>query len=665
MPRDKGEKMKEKDVLKQIDNILNLRIYPAIKKMSFNTAKERLKKTSDFKNMSSKEQHERLANYYSEYYKSRETFYLSLYSLYALYPLYQRELKIEEFEAGEIYRIKADYSVNGVEFSANYPAAFSANLQQEMNDCIVELKNKKNNHIVDNFTPIKDAPKPPPHPLTNGELKFSGFYLLGFEMQYTVDLAKMLFNANLITDISSQGWFIDDLYAEEMISILNQKFGEERVLQYKRRFHDEKIDRTQQAIVPINLSKKYFPLYVKDTKEFQSIDFPNKNIAEDALRLYEFIFYITLSTQMKDSIYDRSKLKIRVGNKTLLQESNVIIEGEENWEEIAGKLIRRLKENSQNGNDEITVLLPELKVGDILNPIDIYSYKFKQKRPPRYGIGRFFIQILEKNDIAKNELQEELLEDMIKSKAIRVVEKIIYPQESLMVLMEWLEKYIPSFVELEFFYELREKIASVCNGDFTLESLLNEINDLVDVGLRASGYQLEDDIPSEQKIKLVKTIALKNGVSINEDILSSNAKCDLFLSKFPEAEEIKVGKCPSCNGTVFQKEWTNEQGTTFVYFACENFNSKAGNRCNFSLWDTHIYKFFSVRAMEFHVVEHRRDALQKVLSKKTGYLFNEFKTKDGKTYPGIVFPEVYYNEKKSKQEWKLSIKFPRKSNSKG
>ncbi|MBW6487463.1 DNA topoisomerase [Sulfurimonas sp.] len=641
----------------EINKLLHEKLFSAIRKIIVEKQKEALKKTSEYKNSSNKK--EMLENSYKIWFEKISKFFLSFRTVYALVPLVERELKIREFSSEEIIRIKTDYSYDGIEFSAYYPAHYNHSLQKEMEDCIDYLKENKQSHIVDNYIPKKDTERSPHKPLTTAELKYSAFYLFGFEPNYVTVLAQKLHQANLITEPETNGWNIDDAFAEEMITILNQTFSEDIVLQYKRRYTDKIVDRTQkECIRPIHISSKYFPKVVSSSLEFNSIFFEDEQLSVDVQKLYEFIFYITLSTQLKNSVYDTSKIEIVVGNKKLYEQANAIIDGQENWEILTGELIKRISNNDGSFSGNI-VVLPEIQPGEILKPIDIYPYSYQSKRPPRFGVGRFVTQILEKNNIGSNKEHDKIINELIDSRAVNQVKSMLHPQESAIILIQWLTQHLPSFVDLEYLTEFEEKIKMVEVGKITLNSLLEELKRIIETAFKMSGYIEKDGKPSQSKINLIKAIAQKYNLKLDNAVFDSNIKIDMLLAQYNMPEPIKVGSCPNCNALIYQKEFINrESGEVSHYFACENFKKNGG--CTFSMWDNYVYKFFSDKAMEFHSVEERADALKKILSKKRGYLFNDFIAKNQKPYDAKVLIESYKDRKTQQEKWGFTLAFVNK-----
>jgi len=651
--------MTKRDVEEKINTLLHEKFFAGMRKIIVEQQKRKFLATTEFKKATDKEKKVLLDYNYKNWFDSISNFFLSYKSIYALKPLVIRELEIRKFVSQEIIRVKVDYSYNDLEFSVFYPTQYTEGMIKEVEDCISELKNEKYTHIVENYISKTDTERSPHVPLTTAELKYSAFYLFNFDPEYVTYLAQKLYAANLITDPETNGWLIENSIAEDMITVLNQKFDESKVLQYKRVYSDNNTDReTQECIRPITITSKYFPKNIKNTIEFSLMKTESNKEFDDLIKLYEFIFYITLSTQMKNSIYDTSSIEVIVGNKLLIEQSYILIEGQDNWELLSGQMMKRISSNDSM-NKKYTVVLPEIEAGTVLKPLNISSYSYASKRPRRYGIGRFLTQILEKKGIGVNKEHDEIVNELIKSKSLHLIKTMLHPQENAVILIEWILEYMPILLDKEYFLELNEKIEAVVDNEIPLQSLIDEINRIIETGFANSGFKFDDVKPSQAKINLIKRVAKENNLNLDESILSSNVKIDMILAKYPAEEPIKIGSCPSCNSLVFQKKYINNNtGEVSYYFVCEKFNKNGG--CSFVMWDNYIYKFFSDKSIELFNIEDRAECLKKILSKKKGYLFNDFIAKNQKPYDAKVLTHSYTDKKTDSLKWGFDLVFVNK-----
>jgi len=646
---------KEDEMKNNIDNLIKEKLFTGVKKYIILQQKERYTQTQEYRLSQNKK--ELLDKKYKEWYKSISNFYLSYHSILALSFLVEREKKIEKFEPQEIIRVEAKYEYDDIEFTASYPARYTVDMQKEIEDCIAELDDKNIFHIVDNFKVNKSAERSPNPPLTNAQLMYSSFYLFQFSPKYAAELAKHLFEVGLITNINTNGWNIDDSVIEDIITILNSVYSPEKVLQSKRVYIDKKVDRSKECIRPVKILKEFFPKNITKTNEFCQIKFESTAQANDAQKLYEFIFYTTLATQMKNSIYDASSVEILAGNRKLTAQANETIEGEENWELLTGDMVKRISYNSDAYYRPV-IVLPEMEPGLELIPKSVYPAPFISKRPPRYGVGRFITQILEKYGIGNNDY-DEIIDEIIESRAVSNIKKMLYPQQSSMILFEFLEKYLPSFLNLEYMYELDDKVQRAKDGEISMDSIVKELDEMIQEALDEAEITISTT-PSEAKINLLKKVILKNNLKINiDDYKDSEVKIDMLLAQYPLQEPKKIGKCPKCNFSVFQKEYiNNETGECNIYYVCENYNRKSG--CNFAIWDSYIYKFFSEKQIEFYTPEERLDVLKKILPLKRGYFFSGFVARNKKIYDAKVYLSEYQDKKTGAYKWGFSMKFPKK-----
>lgn len=653
--------METKEKIEQrINKLLSEKLFAGIRKIIVGKQKDRLLRTKEYISATHEDKKLILSDNYKIWYSSVSNLFLNFHSIFALKFLVLRELQIRDFLAKEVVRVKADYTYNGISFSAYFPTHFDSTMTKEIEDCISELNDFTVTHTVDNYIPKSDTERAPHEPLTTAELKYSCFYLFGFEPGYVSKLSLMLHDAGLITYPETNGWRIESETTEDIITALNQKFSEEQVLQYKRVFTDRAVDREEEeAIYPTNILGNYYPKVIAKTSEFQSIATEEVEELSDLQKMYEFIFYLTLSIQMKNSIYDTSVIEIAVGDKTLKEQAHIIIKDQENWELLTGVVNKRIAKNSEYDFTR-TVVLPEIKPGTKLVPTDIYSYSYHSRRLPRYGVGRFVTQILEKNNIGGHQKHDAILENLSASKAVSQVKTMLHPQENAVILVEWLKEHMPLMLDIEYLAELEDKIDAVYNGSLSLDSLVGEIQRMIDSAFESSGFVLDDSAPSDAKKRLLKSVALKHGLELSNDIYLSNVRIDMVLAQYPTPEPIKIGLCPSCNAEVFQREYINrENGEVSYFFSCENYGQAQG-ACKFTIWDSYVYKFFSDKAMELHGIAERAGALKKILSKKNGYLYGGLIGKNEKPYDAKVFIQKGEDRKTKNERWSFSMTFVNK-----
>ncbi len=650
--------MQQQTIVDNINNILYERMFPAIKKMYIQSKLDQYVKSAEFKIASEEKRNSLLALKRQTIYKNIESFYITYHSISGMFPVVQTEKRIIDFEKRKKFRIRADYFVDGISFSAFYPTVFEEDMVQETEDILAVLKDGTP-HEVQNFKVKKDTERYPPEPLTNATIKNDAFYLYQFSPEYTTKLLTIMYENGFITDPNTNGWNIDDAIIEDIIAVLYTQYDEHLILTHKRKYTDQRVDRSDEAIRPIYFTDEYYPQNIKNLQEYKDITFDTPDEALDFLKLYRYIFVITLSTQMKNSIYDTSVVDIIVKDIKLRQTANVVIPGQENWEKLAGAMINKIKYNANDHSIRLSIL-PQLKSEQKLHCLNAERQSFETQRPPRYGVGRYLVQILEKYNIGHNEDHDKIIANLIDSKAITLAGNMIIPTDVAIYAIDWIEAFIPRLLEDTFLPELEEQIEEATTDRLKVNGLYGQFNRLIDDGFEIAGYKEDLSAPSEKKINFVKTIAKKNGLFLDESVFQSNNKLDLIIAKYGVIEEIKIGNCPACNAQVFQKEFTNEENITTYSFKCEK-NIKGGT-CNFAISDYAIEKYFAAKAMNLYKVKDRAETLTKILSKKKGYLFTGLKDKNDKDFSAVI-SMTQYIDKDKKQKWGFDLEFKRQKTS--
>lgn len=647
--------MTEQAINEELTNFIHSKFFRVIREVIIAQEKKKFQKSTTYMKLSSSEKQDAFNIYYKKWFKSISNFFLSYPSIIALSFLVKREEEIREFESEKNIVVKADYKKDDIDFSAYLPTTYTIDMQQEVEDAINELRSPKYHHRVLNYVEKKDFEKSPPPPLTLAKTKYSAFYLFGFAPDYTTKILRILYNAGLITNYETDGWNISDEAVDDIIVYLSALYDNDKILQYKRTYTDKFADRSYECIRPTIFTKEYSPTLIQNSNEFRSIDF-SICPAKDIFFIYEMIFNFTIATQLKNSIYDMSALEIIVGERILYAKSDCILDNEENWEMLIGKYVKRIESNSI-GMERKVSMLPSFTYDEELIPMNIYAYDYNSRRPFRYGIGRFLMQILEKFNIAKNEDQDKIVNELISSGAVEVIGNMLHPQENSMIMIAWLKQYAEILLNMEFYREWQENMKNASDGIIDYQTIIMQFDNIFEAAFNLAGVVYTEKTPSEAKKKLLQKIASKYNLKIDSTVYEDSVQIDKIIAQYPMAEPIKVGNCPKCNHNVYQYEYIKNDDTKY-YFVCEN-GGKHG-KCSFLIWDFMIEKFFGSRGIPLLSIEDRRETLKKVMSKKRGYLFTDLISKNQKKYDAKIYLEEVEDRDTKKPRWIFSMTFVNK-----
>lgn len=603
------------------------------------------------------------------WHKQLNNFFVLLPTIAGLYWIVKAERTILAHDPKVIHRIYVQYKKDGVEFTVPFSTVYTEEFIQECNDTVEYLRSHENAHRVSFYqSEVRDV-KPTYRPVVLSFLQSKMFYLYHFSIEYTTKLAKRLYHAGLITDPSTSSHRVPGEISIALIRYLNEKYGEDYVLQHERDFQGE--DESQAiAILPLHLEEAYAPENVEFTPEFNRINFDSPKMKQDALTMYAFIFAITEWTQMKDAIYDISALQIRVGSKKLEAKANHLVDvydpekrkfvPQKCWKSANTDLLNALSVGDGDMPEEsFSVVLPKCSHNEILYPTNVSYSTSVPKRPPRYGVGRFNTQILGGKGIGTAASFHIIQNNLIAANLVTLANTMMHPQEIAMEVVAWCELYAPLLLDEKNVREYWDRLDRIRFEGEDPDQLIGEYRYYIDEVLKAAGVKDEPSALSPAQITLAKSIAIQKNIAIDdpESFFSDPERVKHLLNTFVHEEtreEDRLFKCPICRqGYVFAKEFINPQDQSrSLYYACEN------DQC-FVMFDNNIDEFFVKKGKALDQKE-RLEALTNIASKQhlknKGYLFTDFIGKNSKSYEAKVFIDTFFDAKQRKR-YTLKLQF--------
>ena len=503
------------------------------------------------------------------------------------------------------------------------------------------LQNPQTKHIVKDIKRKTEEVKPFA-PLVTSRLQRNCFYLFGLDPMQTISICEELCNGividgvktKLITSPFTDSHNIADEAVEEIIKSLIDKFGIEYTLMNKRKFTDDE-NSTKEAIRPLHFSNKYFPKNLEG------------KLPKLHLEVYKFIFYRTLATQMKNSIYDVSKLIIEADDIELTANANKLeFKG---WEKLDG--YRQKTSESDTDYREQNISFPKnLFIGEVLTPIQVSDFKATDKNPPRYGKGRL-ISYLVDTKLCSAEEAPAVIDSLEKTGLTTEIQHMIHPTELGMLVDGIFTKYGELFKEEDKLRDYNNNIAMIKDEELEIDEVVEEYKSLVQDFEAVIGYEKKEDKPDDWMVEKAKNIAKFNGAILSEDnpmFLSRSLILAYINAK--DNDFKKVGKCPEC-----KKEQVIEDDISFRCFSKD---------CKFRLFKQGkdgakggIEGFFTNFGK--NILKDDYAVLLGTLLKSNGKIyFSDLVSKKNTTFGAYVVlkKNTDYNN------WQLSLSFPKSKN---
>jgi diguanylate cyclase (GGDEF)-like protein len=482
------------------------------------------------------------------------------------------EEDIDGFVAVPYQRIAIDYVGDGIGFTCRNALKFTQESSEQLKEMVATLNSAP--HIVENYKlATKDvAPYPP---LITARLQRGAFYLFSFDPVYTMKLAQQLFEGvklkgesgsiGLITYHRTDSYFISDEAVVDITLLISDLFGSEAALKQRRVFKNKSTaQEAHEAIRPTMLKAEYSPKALEG------------KMSEDLLRLYEYIWNITLCTQMKDSIYDSTQISVSIGGNSFGVQGNERLE--EGWEALAGEFLKRgERDDGEDWKDDV-IVLPKLYIAQELQPIDIRVVDGTPKRPARYGVGRFITK-LDTENITRPSTIAGVLPSLVNKGYLEVKSGMIYPTFLGIAVDSWVSENAGWLNSLEDAKQFEDHIDAIERGDM-------ENADEVIARYDALRHELEEHtgivyIPNEEKpaseayVNFAKKSLHEKGIEVDESELTTKSHVDKLLADSGVKREA-LHSCIACkSGKIY-----------------ENAKAFSCNKCDFVVFKSGAIKRF-------------------------------------------------------------------------
>ena len=543
----------------------------------------------------------------------------------ALHIICEAEQRIDDFTPENFQQLVVRYSTGGEQFFGICQTKFFDTQNEELQHALGLAY--RNAHIVADFKRVNEEISPP-QPLITSQLQHSAFYLYDFLPDETMRLAQDLYDLGYLTYLRSDSYHITDDAAREMTQLVFDLFGPEYTMNVKRVYKDPpRAQQGHEAIRPTSFSEDCLP------NKIASLWAKNgHSLGENHLKLYSFIFYRTIATQVKNSIYNKSKCVIQVNEMQFkLMANEMLFDG---WEILGKKNILGIEIEDYKDRE---VRLPRLEIGEILTPLSIDTMDRQTRRPDRYGVGRF-ITTLDHAGIARPSTLAGIVTSLRNKKYVEIRNGMLYPTELGRAVDQWTCEHCPWLADHRNAKDFEDRLDEIEQGLIpNADEFIYQYYLMVEELKKALKLEVQTKfVPTESQVEYAKILAEKAGTSIDPNILSDGKKISSFIKKNIAPS---LGKCPEC-----KKGMISDRGD---FYGCSEFKSG----CKFSMNKKNVLRFLQ----QFHVPhDDEGQEIIKAASAKKPLKFDNLKSKKGNFSAKIIF------NKDEKWGWQLSLDFERK-----
>ena len=399
----------------------------------------------------------------------------------------EREREMQAFKSEPYYRISAVFTIlnpkNGeMEVKAELDTRFKTH-----EEALAFLEKCKDaSFVVDTVSkkPVKRTPAPP---FTTSTLQQEAARKLGFSVSQTMMVAQRLYENGFITYMRTDSVNLSKLCLstskEEVTKLYGKEYSQTRNFHTKTKGAQE----AHEAIRPTDMKS----MEINGTTQEK--------------RLYDLIWKRTAASQMADAQMEKTTTEILIQHPTLgTMENKFVANGEVITFDGFLKVYRESTEDDENGQEEFSNVLPEMKKGDVLSRQEINAIERFSQGPTRYseaslvhkleelGIGRpstyapTISTIQQREYVQKGEKKSEERTysiDVLKGNKIVSKEKKemvgsekgkLLPTDIGTVVNDFLMENFPDIMDYHFTANIEEEFDSIAAGKSEWEKVIKD-----------------------------------------------------------------------------------------------------------------------------------------------------------------------------------------------
>ena len=379
-----------------------------------------------------------------------------------------RENEIRAFVPEEYWKIKVDFINPELKAELAKENGKTLKISNEKQALEIEASLKQGSYkLVD--IEEKESTRNPAAPFTTSTLQQEASRKLGFSVKQTMIIAQQLYEGNvgnipnhtggLITYMRTDSLNLSTVATTAAKAVIEEEYGKEYALN-KPRVYTTKSKGAQEAheaIRPVNLA-----LRPSQIKEF---------VEPAQYRLYSLIWKRTLATQMAQAKIANTTYKIEAGKN---KEFEFQVKGQRI---IFAGFMKAYTEGSDNPEaalDSVEKILPNIKIGTVLELENLSSEQNFTKPPSRYTEASL-VKKLESEGIGRPSTYAPTISTIqAREYVTKTEDKKLIPTPTGEVVNSFLVDHFSDIVDLGFTAKIEEEFDEIAMGKIAWEEVMKE-----------------------------------------------------------------------------------------------------------------------------------------------------------------------------------------------
>ncbi len=478
----------------------------------------------------------------------------------ALKLIVDREEEINAFIKEEYYTINAvfkDFNASLVKYK-NKDIEIKSEI--EANEILSKLSNSFN--ISDVSKTNKNKKSNPP--FITSTLQREASSKLGFSSKKTMSIAQKLYEGialknetvGLITYMRTDSIRLADEFIKSTYSFIKGKYGDEYVGYVKKSSKTENVQDAHEAIRPTSINRT-----PEEVKPY---------LSNDEYKLYKMIYYRALASLMKDAACINTTVLLENGDYLFKVTGQVI--------SFDGYL--KVYSEYENTKDEILPPFEEYNSKIIVaNSIDKEQHFTKPK--PRYSEATL-IKEMEELGIGRPSTYATTMETLKTRNYVEIIDKKFKPTEIGIEITKKLQECFSHIINVEYTASMESDLDKIAEGSLDRLKVLTDFYESFEPAVKEA-YKL---LPKKEAVKTGEDCPeCGNPLVIRKGKYGSFTACSNYPAckyiKQEEKQEIKIIKCPNCDGSIIEKK--SKKGK--IFYGCNNYPT-----CKTAFWDMPLDK---------------------------------------------------------------------------
>ncbi len=303
----------------------------------------------------------------------------------------------------------------------------------------------------------KPGQENPPPPFMTSTLQQEANRKLGFPARKTMQVAQQLYEGvdmggeriGLITYMRTDSLTLSERALEQAQAVISDLYGKEFLAKKPKQYKSKakNAQEAHEAIRPTDLGKR--PADVE------------KYLDKDQIRLYELIWKRTLACQMAPAEVERTKLNVEV-----IESSETYTFSTSGKSIVFPGFLKVYVEGSDDPESDLSdkeTILPETKVGEVLNLLNCQASHLETKPPARYTEASL-VQKLEAEGVGRPSTYASIIGTIQDRGYVFKRKNELIPTWTAFSVIEILEDNFERLVDLGFTADMESELDEIADG---------------------------------------------------------------------------------------------------------------------------------------------------------------------------------------------------------